>query len=364
MTQTNEGTGSGAANRFLPPIYNGVVKATNLSDNLLNNLMRLKSVNDWVVTADDTITEVSPTNEIFNGDDDDEFISTEIGFPIKFAGIEYTSVFIVSNSYITFGAGHDSYSLSTYEEWANLAPGLFIGADDNSYQVVLTNATVGEVGSRTTTIRFQGTHDTSEDPDFPIVWEVTFYEAEPERISLNVLSYTPNGDIEGVDFFSLICDGNGNYRKFASADLPKLHFDGERVTSTGESIDFTDSFVSVTKNDMGGFLVDTSSYRGMPQLDIDNDDHTLSMNDAGKHIYCGDCTVTVPYHDDVPLPIGTKITIVTKDNGITINKSGVTTEVYAGGSDNASYSINSRSVVHLLKVDNEVWHLYGENINT
>lgn len=39
MTQTNEGTGSGAVNKLLPPIYNGVVKETNLSDNLLRFML-------------------------------------------------------------------------------------------------------------------------------------------------------------------------------------------------------------------------------------------------------------------------------------------------------------------------------------
>lgn len=362
MTQTTEGTGNGSVNNFYPPLYNGVVKLNNLSEGLLNNLMRIKSGNDWTITEDETITEISPETELFNGDDDDEFIEAEIGFPVRFAGIEYSSVFVGSNSYITFGEGGDEYDFENYQEWADYRPGLFVGVDDNSYQVVLTNSTVGDPGNRTTTIRFQGSRDTSEDSDIPIIWEVTFYEANPDRITLNVIAYAKDGGTEGQDFYSLITDGLGNYRTFESENLPKIHFDFLKTTTLGESIDFTDNFVEVTK-DGDKVNIDTSNYKGMPQLDIATNNYTLSLNDAGKHIYCTDCTITVPYDADVPFPVGTKFTIVTQGNGITINKSGGSTAVYAGGSDNSSYLVEARSVVHLLKTNTEEWYLYGENIS-
>lgn len=363
MTQTTEGTGNGSVNNLYPPLYNGVVKLNNLSEGLLNNLMRIKLENDWTITSDETIAEISPETEIFNGDDDDAFIEAEIGFPIRFAGIEYSSLFVGSNSYITFGEGGDEYSFGNYEEWADYRPGLFIGVDDNSYQVVLTNSTVGDPGSRTTTIRFQGSRDTSEDSNIPIVWEVTFYEAEPDRITLNVIEYAKDGETEGEDYYSLITDGLGNYRSFDSGDLPKIHFDFAKTTATGESVNFTDNFVEVAK-DENILNVDTSNYKRLPQLDIGDNNYTLTLSDAGKHIYCTDCTITVPYDADAPFPVGTKFTIVTQGSGITINKSGGSTAVYAGGSDNNSYTVDSRSVVHLLKTNTEEWYLYGENINT
>lgn len=363
MTQTTEGTGPGSVSKVFPPLYNGVVKLPNISGSLLNNLMRVKSEPNWLISADDTIDEVSPETEIYNSDGDDEFIETEIGFAINFAGIEYSTVYVGSNSYITFGQGGDEYNYSSYEDWASYIPGLYVGVDDNSYQVVLTNATVGDPGNKTTTIRFQGSRGTSEDSDVPIIWEMTFYEANPERISLNVLQYNPDGGVEGDDFFSLISDGSGNYQTFSSVDLPKLNFDFNKKTATGESINFNDEFVVVAKD--GNVLnVDTSKYKSLPQVDIDDSDHVLSLSDAGKHIYGGDCTITVPYHADVPFPIGTKITIVTTGNGITIDKSGGSTVIYADGSDNSSYSVSSRSIVHLLKTQEEEWYLYGENIST
>lgn len=360
MTQTTEGTGAGAVSNVYAPLYNSVVKQVNLSENLLNNLMKVKLGNDWVITSDSTINEVSPETEIFNGDGDDEFIEAEIGFPIRFAGNDYSTLFVGSNSYITFGQGGDEYDYESYEEWADYRPGLFIGVDDNSYQVILTNSTVGDLGNRTTTIRFQGSRDTSENSNIPIVWEVTFYEANPDRISLNVLAYAKDGETEGGDFYSLITDGQGNYRTFQVENLPKLHFDYKTI-GQGDSIDFTDGFIDVSK-DGNSILVDTSNYKRLPQKNIGSNNYMLALSDAGKHIYCADCTITVPYHADVPFPIGTKITIVTQGLGILLNKDGGSTAIFAAGSDNNAYDIGARSVVHLLKTDMEVWYLYGENI--
>lgn len=127
-------------------------------------------------------------------------------------------------------------------------------------------------------------------------------------------------------------------------------------------MNFSDSFVTVTKEDYV-LNVDTSAYKSIPQYDLQNNNRVLSLSDAGKHIYCYDCTITVPYHADVPFPIGTRITIVTQGDGITIDKSGGSTVVYAGGSDSGSHTVASRSVAHLLKTDLETWYLYGENIN-
>ena len=84
---------------------------------------------------------------------------------------DYTTVFVVSNSYLTFGSGSTAYnSLSGSEPALNK---IHIGAADNSYQRVSTISS----GADYTRIRYEGTASTSGTLGSPnIVWEATFFD--------------------------------------------------------------------------------------------------------------------------------------------------------------------------------------------
>lgn len=99
-----------------------------------------------------------------------------------------------------------------------------------------------------------------------------------------------------------------------------------------------------------------------PQNDIGDSSYTLALKDAGKHIFATNCTITVPYYYDVDFETGTRITIVTKAEGVVVERDGSSTTIWAANSDFGSYTVGPRSVVHLLKTNEEEWYLYGDNI--
>jgi hypothetical protein len=103
-----------------------------------------------------------------DGSVDDSFVSGTIP-TFTITSTNYTTAYIGSNSYITFGSGSSAYSgLSGSNPGFNK---IHIGAADNSYQRV--SRFEGVDFSR---FRFEGTASTSGTPGSPnIVWEATFF---------------------------------------------------------------------------------------------------------------------------------------------------------------------------------------------
>jgi len=105
-----------------------------------------------------------------NGNADDAFVTVPIPFTFTIAGTGYTSAFVGSNGYVTFGSGSTQYSALSA---ANPAfPKFMLGAADNSYQRVayLTS------GTDYVRIRFEGNGSTGGTLGSPgIVYEMTFF---------------------------------------------------------------------------------------------------------------------------------------------------------------------------------------------
>lgn len=98
----------------------------------------------------------------------------------------------------------------------------------------------------------------------------------------------------------------------------------------------------------------------VPQNDIGDNNYTLVLEDAGKHVFATDCTITVPYYYDVDFETGTHITM---GQSVVVERDGSSTTIWGpNGSDYGSYGVGARSVVHLLKTNDEEWYLYGDNI--
>ena len=102
----------------------------------------------------------------------------------------------------------------------------------------------------------------------------------------------------------------------------------------------------------------------VPQNNVGDDDYTLALEDAGKHVYATDNTITVPYYYDVDFETGTLITIVTGGNSVVVERDGVSTTIWFGTDNFGSYTVGARSVAHLLKTGEEEWYLYGDNITS
>lgn len=122
-------------------------------------------------------------------------------FPINFLGNDYTSVYVGTNGYVTFGDGTDVYNFGTDAtmDGAEL-PAILVSEADNSYQFVYTKTT-GDIQteSRQFTIRYEGSSDTQAVFPRPnMVWEMTFYEALPGIVDLLILKDGHNSNGSGV----------------------------------------------------------------------------------------------------------------------------------------------------------------------
>jgi hypothetical protein len=109
----------------------------------------------------------------------------------------------------------------------------------------------------------------------------------------------------------------------------------------------------------------TSSAQQIPQKKINNGaDHRLSIEDMGKHIYVtnSDTRIAVPYHNDVPLPIGFTVVIINNSGGtISIDGDGYgNIDIKVPGVDTATYwDLDSPGMATLIKVENDLWFMTG-----
>lgn len=101
---------------------------------------------------------------------DDESLSVNIASAFTINSTDYTTVYIGSNTYITFGSGSTAWSsLSSSNPALNK---FMLGAADNSYQRVSSFTS----GTNYTRIRYEGSASTSGTVGSPtIVYEATFF---------------------------------------------------------------------------------------------------------------------------------------------------------------------------------------------
>ena len=119
-----------------------------------------------------------------NGNNDDGYWAVNLPFSILYLNQSYNTVYIGTNTYVTFGSG------ST--EWAQLSgsnppfPKLMLTAADNSCQRIYYGVE-GTAPNRTYRIRYEGhsnyTGGVLGNPT--IVYELTFYEAVPAQIDIH-----------------------------------------------------------------------------------------------------------------------------------------------------------------------------------
>lgn len=119
------------------------------------------------------------------GNNDDGYWTLSLPFTILFNGISYDTIYVGTNSYITFGGGSEEYSGLSFSN-PNL-PKIMISSEDNSCQR-LYYGTEGNPGvNRTYRIRYEGTNSTTGSLGNPnIVYEVTFYENPSIRNEIDI----------------------------------------------------------------------------------------------------------------------------------------------------------------------------------
>jgi hypothetical protein len=122
----------------------------------------------------------SPTQ----GNNDDGYWTLSLPFNVTYNGTSYGSVYLGTNSYLTFGGGSEAYGLLDPSNPA--LPKIMISARDNSAQRIYYGV-VGSAPNRTYRVRWEGTNSTSGtlgDPN--MVWEATFYENAANQIDIQI----------------------------------------------------------------------------------------------------------------------------------------------------------------------------------
>lgn len=107
-----------------------------------------------------------------NSNADDAFLTIPIVSNLLFNSVDYATVFVGSNTYITMSGGSTQYSGLSASNPA--FPKFMLGAADNSYQRVASISS----GTNFTRVRYEGNASTSGTPGSPgIVYEATFFNS-------------------------------------------------------------------------------------------------------------------------------------------------------------------------------------------
>lgn len=135
------------------------------------------------------------------GDDDSEY-EIPLPFAVTFLGQQYSSVWLSSNSYISFLSVTDN-SLAGYPLYWPQGPKLLgvpavlVGASDRN----ITNYYYGATGDGRFVIRYEGiVPNSSGDMTQPQsrIWEAWFYDSDPGKITIVVSSNMPTGGVWGL----------------------------------------------------------------------------------------------------------------------------------------------------------------------
>ncbi len=116
------------------------------------------------------------------GSNDDGYWTLNLPFTVTFLGVNYTSIYVGTNTYLTFGGGSSNYSgLSVTNPYL---PKIMWSADDNSVQRIYYGVE-GTAPARTYRVRVEATASFSGTLGSPnMVCEYVFYEQFPARVDL------------------------------------------------------------------------------------------------------------------------------------------------------------------------------------
>jgi hypothetical protein len=134
----------------------------------------------------------SPTISSADGVDeyDDAYWTVSLPFNISYLGSSYSTIYVTSNSFITFGTGSVAFFLGY---GLPAARKIFISAGDRSVDAVyagVTSGTEGE-GNRVYTIRWEGydgAYGNLEGNGVETIWEMKFYEETPAQIDIHIVT--------------------------------------------------------------------------------------------------------------------------------------------------------------------------------
>jgi len=134
----------------------------------------VSTTSNFAGPSNTTLSNENGWTRLVNQSYDDHYVQVPFGFSVIFNAVTYPSVFVGSNTYVTFG--HGAYDYSSLSASVPPYPADHICSADNSFQRVyykLDNA-------NTMRVRYEGTNSTGGTVGSPtIVIEYVFYKNQP-----------------------------------------------------------------------------------------------------------------------------------------------------------------------------------------
>lgn len=156
--------------------------------------------------------------------DDANYVIPDIGFDFPFYGNNYrTSIYVGSNSYVTFGFGSNSYQNINA---TNPGRGICIGAEDNGLAGaggVYYNIQPGQA-----TIRYRGTNRISGTTNIDIDWDVILFVSGNIRIVKRTMNLRNNA------YTAITRGDNIKLTTFSTAASETLNFSYNPTTENYE----------------------------------------------------------------------------------------------------------------------------------
>jgi hypothetical protein len=163
----------------------------------------------------------------------------------------------------------------------------------------------------------------------------------------------------------------------SSAGITAVEFDTEQLTITGNRISttVTNANLELECNGTGGVVINTVApattastaasvgYLGMPQNATGST--TLTIADAGKHIYVTSAsqTITIPANSSVAYPIGPTIAFIAGPSATTVSIAITSDTMYLGGSGTTgTRTLAAHGMATAVKVASTTWYINGTGL--
>lgn len=181
---------------------------------------------DFAGPSNTTLSNPTGWTRVINDSMDDDYVRIPAGFNIGFNGTNYTSVYLGSNTYYTFGAGDSEYSGLGAD--VPPLPGVHVCSSDNSYQRVYYRFD----DANTLRVRYEGTDSTSGTVGQPtIVYEAVYYAGESYHDLYIGRNDSCSGDY-GPDAAKLGAGDDGDYSLPATLPGSPEHDRGDFYADT------------------------------------------------------------------------------------------------------------------------------------
>lgn len=175
---------------------------------------------------------------------------------------------------------------------------------------------------------------------------------------------------------SMPAAGSGGTLKFSNGDTNYgILFAVSNANGAGfiqaQRTDGTGTVYALSLNPNGGDIIGNSTgptsvyslgYRGLGNLNGQNNAYTFVLADAGRNVYhsTGTHAFEIPPNSSVPFPIGTAIEILNFGGTLTITEgSGVTLYRWDGTSGTGTRTVGQRSTAVIQKITTTEWIIMG-----